>query len=100
MVEQAKETRQSGTDVWCVIAYDDVYMGTVWSRPRTHGGPTNHAEDRYFGEYSLNLIADYCRTFNRFPDVRTLIIKYFPCNKRNDDRQDRCTFKISIDKNF
>ena len=99
-VGQAKSTTQGGSDVWCVIAFDDVYMGTVWSQPRTFGGPTNHAEDRFFGEYSLNMISDFIDKFGRFPEVLTLILKYSPCNKRNDDRQDRCTFKIKNDKSF
>ena len=99
-IRTAKQVSQSPVDVWCVVSFDGVYMGTVWSQPRTQEGPTNHAEDRFFGGYSLNMIADFIDQFGRFPDRLRLTLKYSPCNKRNDDREDRCTFKIADDREF
>lgn len=99
-IRAAKRRTQSPAEVWCVVSFDGVYMGTVWSRRRTKDGPTNHAEERFFSEYSLNMISDFMDKFGRFPSVLRLSIKYSPCNKRNDDRDDRCTFKIADDKKF
>lgn len=99
-IRLARGEHQTAGEVWCVVSFDGVYMGTVWSRPRTQNGPTNHAEDRFFGEYSLNMISDFLDEFGRFPNVLRLSIKYSPCNKRNDDREDRCTFKIANDRHF
>lgn len=99
-INTARRTEQSGSDVWSVVSFDGVYMGTVWSRPRVNGGATNHAEDRFFGEYSLNMLGDFIDKYRRWPDVLRLSIKYSPCNKDNDDREDRCTIKIANDKQF
>jgi hypothetical protein len=96
----ARRERQDGSEVWCVVSFDGVYMGTVWSQARTPGGPTNHAEDRFFGEYSLNMISDFIEQFGKFPSVLRLTIKYSPCNKSNDNRESRCTFRIAHDNQF
>jgi hypothetical protein len=86
---------QGGEDVWCVVSFDGAYMGTVWSQPRVHNGPTNHAEDRFFGVYSDFMIRSFREKFGRHPDVLRLSLKYSPCNKSNDKYDRRCTFKIA-----
>jgi hypothetical protein len=41
------------------------------------------------------MIRSFRTAFGRHPDVLRLSVKYSPCNKSNDDREDRCTFKIA-----
>ncbi len=99
-INGAQRQTQAGEDVWCVISFDGVYMGTIWSEPRRNDGPTNHAEDRFFRLYSLPMLNEYSVKFGRLPDILRLSVKYSPCNKRNDKRDDRCTIKITEEKSF
>ena len=99
-INLAHRTIQGGEDVWCVVSFDGVYMGTIWSRPRVHDGPTNHAEERFLSLYCDTMIRNYRAKFQLRPTVLRLSVKYSPCNKSNDDHDDRCTVKIAEEAEY